>query len=191
MTSSPVLKRASSRPAPPERSVRVFPLGVLLMVFGCGSGPSWTSVNAMIERDFPGVEHVSVDELNQQLQSDTQPRPILLDVREEAEYAVSHIPGAIRVSPGSETSELIDSLDPSTPIVTYCSVGYRSSELVAKLMRRGFTDVKNLEGSIFEWANQGYRVERDGEEVREVHPFDEQWGSLLNEPLRAYEPGSE
>lgn len=171
--------------------MRVFPLGVLLLVFGCGSGPSWTSVKEMIERDFPGVEHVSVDELNQRLQSGAQSRLVLLDVREEAEYAVSHLPGAIRVSPGSEVSEYIDSLDPSTPIVTYCSVGYRSSELAEKLEQRGFTDVENLEGSIFEWANHGYRVERDGEEVYEVHPFDEQWGSLLKESLHAYEPGPE
>lgn len=171
--------------------MRVFPWGVLLVVFGCGSGASWTSVKEMVERDFPDVEHVSANELNRRLRSDTQPRPVLLDVREEAEFAVSHLPGAVRVSPGSETSDYIDSLDPSTPIVAYCSVGYRSSELVEKLTRRGFTDVKNLDGSIFEWANNGYRVERDGEEVHEVHPFDEQWGSLLNESLRAYEPRSE
>ena len=78
---------------------------------------------------------------------------------------------------------------PDMPIVAYCSVGYRSSELVQKLTERGFTNVKNLDGSIFEWANRGYPVERDGEEVREVHPFDDRWGTLLHEDLRAYAPG--
>ncbi len=160
------------------------------MVFGCESSPSWTSIKEMVERDFPGVEHVSVEELNRRLQSATEPHPVLLDVREEAEYAVSHLPGAIRVSPGSETTDYIESLNPDTPIVAYCSVGYRSSELAEKLTERGFTNVENLEGSIFEWANRGYLVERDGHEVREVHPFDERWGSLLNESLRAYEPSS-
>jgi len=162
---------------------------LLLVMFGCDSSSSWTSVNEMVRRDFPGVEHVSADELSQVLRTDAA--PILLDVREEAEYNVSHLPGAIRVRPGSDASELVADLPPDTPIVAYCSVGYRSSELVQKLTDRGFTNVKNLEGSIFKWANDGYPVERDGEEVREVHPFDDQWGTLLNEDLRAYEPGAQ
>jgi rhodanese-related sulfurtransferase len=191
MTLSTASKRASLRREQGE-TVRVIAWGLLLMSFGCGrSSPSWTSVKDMVRRDFPDVERISAEELNRRLSSNTQPRPVLLDVREEAEYAVSHLPGATRVAPGSDTSELIESLDRDTPIVAYCSVGYRSSELVDKLRQRGFTNVKNLDGSIFEWANSGYSIERDGVEVREVHPFDEQWGRLLNEDLRAYEPGSE
>ena len=148
---------------------------------------SWTSVKEMVRRDFPGVEHVSTAELARLLESENA--PVLLDVREQAEYDVSHLPGAIRVQPGSDASELVETLESGTPIVAYCSVGYRSSELVQKLSERGFTDVHNLEGSIFEWANEGHRVERDGEDVREVHPFDKSWGALLDEELRAYEPG--
>lgn len=168
--------------------MRLASLAVVLMVFGCESSLSWTSVKEMVRRDFPEVEHVSAAELNQRLASDAP--PVLLDVREEAEYNVSHLPGAVRVPPGSNTSELIETLEPDTPIVAYCSMGYRSSELVQKLTERGFTNVKNLEGSIFEWANGGYPVERDGEEVREVHPFDDRWGTLLHEDLRAYERGA-
>lgn len=143
----------------------------------------------MVRRDFPDVEQMPPEELRQELENDSTPAPVLLDVREEDEYAVSHLPGAIRVEPGSDASEALESLDPDTPIVAYCSVGYRSSALVKKLQERGFTNVQNLEGSIFEWANRGYPVERDGEEVREVHPFDEEWGALLHEDLRAFEPG--
>ena len=157
------------------------------MLFGCDSGPSWSSVKRMVQRDFPDVEHISAEELSGRLESDDV--PVLLDVREEAEYRVSHLPGAIRVQPGTDASQVVDSLEPDTPIVAYCSVGYRSSELVQKLAEKGFSDVKNLEGSIFEWANGGRPVERDGETVREVHPFDERWGKLLDEELRAYEPG--
>ena len=167
--------------------MRLASLGFLIVVFGCESSPSWTTVKEMVRRDFPGVEHVSAEELNRRLESDDA--PVLLDVREEAEYIVSHLQGAVRVQPGSDAAELIETLESDTPIVVYCSVGYRSSELVQKLTERGFTNVKNLEGSIFEWANRGYPVERDGEEVREVHPFDDRWGTLLHEDLRAYEPG--
>ena len=163
-------------------------LGLTLMLFGCDSSPTWRSIKDMVRHDFPDVEHVSAEELRRRLETDAA--PVLLDVREQAEYDVSHLPGAIRVQPGSDASEVLDNLEPGTPIVAYCSVGYRSSELVQKLSERGFTDVRNLEGSIFEWANEGFPVERDGQEVREVHPFDDSWGALLNEELRAYEPGA-
>jgi len=96
----------------------------------------------------------------------------------------------VRVQPGADRSAFLDTLDRDAPIVAYCSVGYRSSELVQKLRERGFTNIRNLEGSIFEWANGGRSVERDGRGVEEVHPFDEQWGKLLRQELHAYEPGS-
>ena len=72
-------------------NMRLAALGFLLMVFGCESSLSWTSVKETVRRDFPGVEHVSAEELNRRLESDAA--PVLLDVREEAEYNVSHLPG--------------------------------------------------------------------------------------------------
>lgn len=163
---------------------------MLLALFGCSQGPSWPSVKEMVRQDFPDVEHVSADELSRLMATAPENAPILLDVREEAEYAVSHLPNAVRVQPGTDRSAFLDTLDRDAPIVAYCSVGYRSSELVQKLRERGFTNIRNLEGSIFEWANGGRSVERDGRGVEEVHPFDEQWGKLLRQELHAYEPGS-
>jgi hypothetical protein len=51
--------------------------------------------------------------------------------------------------------------------------------------RRGFPNVRNLAGSIFEWANSGFPLVRDGESASVVHPFDERWGTLLEPELRA------
>ncbi len=164
---------------------------IMILAFcGCSQGPSWPSVKEMVRQDFPDVEHVSADELSRLMATEPENAPILLDVREEAEYAVSHLPHAVRVQPGTDRSAFLDTLDRDAPIVAYCSVGYRSSELVQKLRERGFTNIRNLEGSIFEWANGGRSVERDGRGVEEVHPFDEQWGKLLRQELHAYEPGS-
>ncbi len=101
---------------------------------------------------------------------------------------MSHLRGARRVDPDGGIPEFVRALSKDTPIVTYCSVGYRSSKLATELQAKGFTNVRNLEGSIFEWANRGYSVVRDGREVREVHPFDKAWGVLLDEKLHAYEP---
>ncbi len=163
----------------------------VLGLFGCGSGPTWKSIKDRIRREFPDVSHMSAEELDRVLDGEG-PAPLLLDVRQPEEFAVSHLKGAIRVDPGSSAEQVFETfdldLDPDTPIVAYCSVGYRSSELVSKLAAHGARNVKNLDGSIFEWANAGLEVEREGHRVHEVHPFDEEWGVLLKDELRAYEP---
>ena len=53
----------------------------------------------------------------------------------------------------------LEEISKNTKIVTYCSVGYRSERIGEKLMKQGFTDVSNLKGSLFKWANQGYELE--------------------------------
>ncbi len=144
-------------------------------------------VQQRIRSEFPDVKQISVAELNEWLASgDAQ--PLLLDVREEAEYRVSHLRGAIRVDPADRDPVLPAEVDKEAPIVAYCSVGYRSSALAARLMEQGYTDVRNLEGSIFQWANRGFSVFRGDEEVRQVHPYDRRWGRLLDEELRAFSP---
>ena len=73
-------------------------------------------------------------------------------------------------------------------MVVYCSVGYRSSRLVARLQQAGCTNVFNLEGSIFQWANEDRRLERDGQPVKEVHPYNRTFGQLLRPEHRATAP---
>ena len=74
------------------------------------------------------------------------------------------------------------------PIVVYCSVGYRSSAYCAQLMNDGFTDVHDLKGSIFQWANAGLPVYRDGTIAHHVHPYNRHWGQLLERSLWAFHP---
>jgi 3-mercaptopyruvate sulfurtransferase SseA len=65
--------------------------------------------------------------------------------------------------------------------VLYCSVGYRSSMAAEQLAKLGYTDVQNLEGSLFAWANAGHPLEGGDR----VHPYDAKWGELLDPRLRA------
>jgi 3-mercaptopyruvate sulfurtransferase SseA len=64
-------------------------------------------------------------------------------------------------------------------------VGYRSSELATRLQRAGQTNVTNLEGSIFQWANEGRALEASGKPATRVHPYNEKFGRLLKPELRA------
>ncbi len=166
-------------------------LGLVSPQAGCTQSMSWSAVDKMIRTSFPAVHQLSTDSLAAWLNSDTNPQPTLLDIRTAEEYTVSHLRGALRVAPETNDFTFLDSLDRSTPLVAYCSVGYRSSEVAQRMQEAGFTNVSSLEGSIFRWANEGHPVYRDDKPVREVHPFDGVWGQLLNAELRATEPKSQ
>jgi Rhodanese-related sulfurtransferase len=73
---------------------------------------------------------------------------LLLDVRTQAEYAVSYLPGARRVDPNARVG-ILSRLPPVRPIVVYCAAGYRSAELAQRLIAAGLRNVYNMEGWIF------------------------------------------
>ena len=149
---------------------------------------AWRTVERDLQSRYPDVVTVSTDTLAAWLADPSRPAPVLLDVREPAEYAVSHLPGARRVDPDATAEQLravLDGTDGGRPVVVYCSVGVRSAGVAARLTEAGVADVRNLEGSIFRWANEGRPLVRDGQRVEEVHPYDAVWGRLLNPARRA------
>ncbi|MFP4228349.1 MAG: rhodanese-like domain-containing protein [Salinivenus sp.] len=171
------------------RTLLASALCVLALQTGCSQDLKWSAVNRIIEADFPGVSSLTTDSLAARLADSTVPQPLLLDARSPEEYAVSHLPDAHRVDPEADSFPALDTLSRERPIVVYCSVGYRSARVTAQLRDQGFTDVRNLEGSIFRWANEGRPVVRDGTPVEAVHPYDRTWGTLLNDSLHRRTPG--
>jgi rhodanese-related sulfurtransferase len=149
-------------------------------------GLKWAIVNFKVRHDFPTVWQIDSQQLTQWLGDAHRVQPALLDVRTRAEYDVSHIHGAQRVEPGSNVTLI--AIPREKPIVTYCSVGYRSAAFAKTLQDAGFKDVQNLTGSIFDWANNGFPIERQGQPVKKVHPYNNRWGSLLKKELRANAP---
>ncbi len=155
-------------------------------------------IKAQIRKEFPSVRQLSTDELKKRLDRrlDQRDRPLLLDVREAEEVAVSRLPGALRVDPSATAADAFAQLPElaasarDREIVVYCSVGYRSSQFAEVLAAEGFSRVSNLEGSIFEWAEKGYLLVQGQEEqkVYKVHPYSRAWAWLVPEPLRAYLP---
>ena len=151
---------------------------------------TWTQVNAMIHDNFPQVPQLSVHALHEWLADSHKPKPLLLDVRSRIEYEVSHLHHARWVNAKESVAQALAGVPHDQPIVAYCSVGYRSSAYCARLMKDGFTDVHDLRGSIFQWANAGFPVYRDGKIAHHVHPYDRHWGQLLKRSLWAFHPPS-
>lgn len=135
---------------------------------------------------FPEVTQLSTTNLARMIQPGTNPPIVLLDVRSPREYAVSHLPGARRVDPDARPAEVDRVLaGHAGQVVVYCSVGWRSSALAQRLRKAGRTNVANLEGSIFAWANEDRPLEADGKPTRKVHPYNKTFGRLLLPELRA------
>jgi rhodanese-related sulfurtransferase len=164
---------------------RVFLLAAvaLLAIATSAHAIGWSLVNAKIRHDFPAVRRITTAELAEWINDPRRPQPFLLDVRERAEFEVSHLPRAHHVAPDAPASTVHQPID--LPIVTYCSVGYRSGAFAERLRAAGFTNVVNLEGSIFRWANEGRPLFRDRQQVEMVHPYNRTWGLLLKKKHRA------
>jgi len=77
----------------------------------------------------------------------------LLDVREQFEWEIAHLPGA-RLEPLSGWVDGLPSIDAGRRTVVYCKGGARSTSAVRKLRRAGFERVENLEGGILRWSEE-------------------------------------
>jgi rhodanese-related sulfurtransferase len=166
-----------------QRIIRLGAGVVLFALAGSSYGFGWTLVNAKIPQDFPEVKRITTAELAAWLEDEERVVPLLLDVRTTAEFERSHLRNAQQIAPIAPGPLLQEVKD--RPIVTYCSVGYRSAALAERLRAEGYSNVLNLEGSIFRWANEGRPLYRGHQLVREVHPYNATWGLLLRKELRA------
>ncbi len=181
---------ASSRH--PLNRRRVVLLGLLCAgtMAGCDLSPEpqvgLEDVKREIRAKYASAPTISTDELSEWMQATEQDPPLILDVREEEEFRVSHIRGAQHAPTLEAAAEAVSRQTREDRIVLYCSVGYRSARLIARLREQGCTNAYNLEGSIFQWANEGRPVYRGGRIVRAVHPFDETWGRYLDRALWSF-----
>lgn len=160
----------------------ILPTALLLATGGaCAEVRGWEWVEQSIDSRFPEVRSVSTAALAEELATAVPATaPILIDSREPAEFAVSHLRGAVNARTVEEFHAVVD-LEPSRPIVVYCSVGYRSAALSRQLEQAGYEDVRNLRGSIFAWANEGRPVVSADGPTAAVHPYNRTWGKLLAE----------
>lgn len=164
-------------------------LAISLGLLSCRGG-GWFLLKRSLHGKFRDVDWITTQQLADWLGDKSRSQPVLLDVRTPAEWKVSRLPGARRVDPKADGARAGDGISQDAPIVTYCSIGYRSGKMAERLRRAGYSHVQNLEGSIFEWANEGRPLVHDGLRVSRVHPYDAVWGRLLKPEVRAPVPQS-
>ena len=130
-------------------------------------------INQLIDHSVPII---TVDQLEKNIES-----YLILDAREKEEYDVSHIPGAKYIGYDNFQLSAISNIKKDMTIVVYCSIGYRSEKIGEKLKKAGYTNVKNLFGSIFEWVNQKNEVvDKNNTVVRKVHTYNWLWSKWVD-----------
>jgi len=80
---------------------------------------------------------------------------LLVDVREQNEYEIVSIPGAVLIPKGDILSgEALAGLPQDKPVVLHCKSGARSAEALAVLHKAGFADAVHVGGGALAWIKQ-------------------------------------
>ena len=106
----------------------------------------------------PPIPSIDVVEAERRLREDAD-RPLLLDVREDNEFAEVRAPGAVLI-PMSQFQARFGELPTDRPLLIVCHVGGRSAAAAGFLIRSGRTDVVNVAGGMDAWAGAGLPVLR-------------------------------
>jgi len=87
---------------------------------------------------------------------------VLVDTREDSEWARGHIPGAIHLGRGVIERDIEKAVpDKNTRVVLYCGGGYRSALAADNLQKMGYRDVMSMDGGWRGWTEAGFPVVKD------------------------------
>jgi rhodanese-related sulfurtransferase len=143
-------------------------------------------ISLSLEQDST-IEHIDIHTIMEKL---LQPDKTLylFDVRTKEEFAVSHLPDAIRLDPDMDPEVFLDQygeLLEQDQVYFYCSVGRRSTELaeqVAGILKQDGKGSKpaNIKGGIFQWHNDQLPLTTCTGSIDFVHPYNWFWKRLLS-----------
>ena len=105
------------------------------------------------------IRQTDMDGYKKMIESDA--KPLLIDVREDNEFAAGHAAGAMHLGKGIIERDIETKVpDKSAKMVLYCGGGYRSALAADALQQMGYTDVISLDGGWRAWQNAGMPVEK-------------------------------
>jgi rhodanese-related sulfurtransferase len=106
------------------------------------------------------IREINVDEVKKRL--DRGDKFLLVDVREESEFANDHLPGAVHLGKGVIERDIearVPQLD--TEMVLYCGGGFRSALAADNLQKMGYTKVISMDGGIRGWREKGFPLTKE------------------------------
>ena len=112
----------------------------------------------LVQQSKQFVTEITPDQVRSALNSKSP--PLLVDVREAQEWESGVLPGAIGLSKGVLERDIEQKIpDKNTPIIFYCSGGYRSVLAADNVQKMGYTHVASMMGGSRAWVEQGFPLE--------------------------------
>ena len=106
------------------------------------------------------VKETNVADVKQRM--DAGERLLLVDVREDNEWANGHIPGAIHLGKGVIERDIEQQVpDTTAKLILYCGGGFRSALAADNLQKMGYTNVISMDGGIRDWRDKGFPLTKD------------------------------
>jgi rhodanese-related sulfurtransferase len=106
------------------------------------------------------IRETTVDQIHARIKNGD--KFVLVDVREDNEYAKDHLPRAIHLGKGVIERDIEQRVpDTSAEIILYCGGGFRSAMAADNLQKMGYTNVISMDGGIREWREKGYPLTTD------------------------------
>lgn len=106
------------------------------------------------------VRETNVDKVKARM--DHGEKFVLVDVREESEFAKDHLPGAIHLGKGIIERDIEARVpDLNTEMVLYCGGGFRSALAADNLQKMGYINVISMDGGIRNWREKKYPLAKD------------------------------
>jgi rhodanese-related sulfurtransferase len=106
------------------------------------------------------IQETNVDEVKQRMDRGDR-KFVLVDVREESEWAKGHLPGAIHLGKGIIERDIESKVpDANQEIILYCGGGYRSALAAENLQKMGYRNVKSMDGGWRGWTEKRLPVEK-------------------------------
>ncbi|MBV8053091.1 MAG: sulfurtransferase [Acidobacteriaceae bacterium] len=99
------------------------------------------------------IRETTVDHVKSRL--DRGDKFLLIDVREESEYAKDHLPNALHLGKGIIERDIEQQVpDLQKEMILYCGGGFRSALAADNLQKMGYTNVISMDGGIREWRQK-------------------------------------
>ncbi len=113
----------------------------------------------LVEDAKRGVSECSAEDVKRRL--DAGEKLVLVDVREESEFAADHIAGAMHLSKGIIERDIeVRVPEHDQEIILYCGGGFRSALAASNLGKMGYTNVISMDGGMRAWREANYPVEK-------------------------------
>lgn len=110
----------------------------------------------LVEDAKTRVKEISVEEARERMKEGA----ILIDVREDNEWAAGHAKDAVHLGRGIIERDIISKIpDKGSELILYCGGGFRSALSADNLQRMGYKNVASMAGGWRAWKEEGAPTE--------------------------------